>query len=86
MLLVRAESWGSLCWWFDSSPFLYSGGVLAEKWKQIFEVVLIPPLEGVVVQASLEDFAVLTSGFTIIELNLTPGGRPDKAMKTQNFT
>lgn len=34
-----------------------------ESGKKHFHVGLIPPLEGVVVQASLEEFAALTSRF-----------------------
>lgn len=49
-------------------------------------MVLIPPLEGAVGQGSLEEFAVLTSRFTIIELDLIPGVKSDKTMKTQNVT
>lgn len=64
-----------------------SGGVHAEKWKKkSFQVVLIPPLEGVVVQATLEGFGVLTAGFIVIELDLIPGEKHDKRMKTQNIT
>lgn len=49
-------------------------------------MVFIPPLEGAVGQASLEEFAVLTLGFIIIELDLIPGGESDKTTKTQNIT
>lgn len=80
MMLVTAVLRQSV-WVFDSSQ-TQSGGVPAEKSKKIFQVVLISHLEGVVVQASLEQFAVLTSWFTIIVLNLTPGEKPDK---TQNI-
>lgn len=54
--------------------------------KKSFQVVLIPPLEGVVVQATLEGFAALTAGFIVKELDLIPGEKHDKRMKTQNNT
>lgn len=41
-------------------------------------MVQIPPLEGVVVQATLEEFAVLTVVFLLIELDLIPGEKADK--------
>lgn len=41
-------------------------------------MVLILPLEGVVVQAHLEEFAAVTSGFIILELDLISGEKPDE--------
>lgn len=48
-------------------------------------MVLIHPLEGVVVKARCKECSVLTSGFTIIELDLIPGEKPGIAVKTQNI-
>ncbi len=48
-------------------------------------MVPIPPLEGVVVQASSEEFTVLTLGFAIIELDLIPGEKPDGNEDTEYY-
>lgn len=60
--------------------------VRVEKSEKIFQVIPIPPLEGAVTQASLEACTALTSGFTIIELDLIPGEKPDEATKIENIT
>lgn len=41
-------------------------------------MVLIPPLEGVVVQASLKMDAILTSEFIFIEQELSPGEQEER--------
>lgn len=41
-------------------------------------MVLIPPLEGAVVQAALGGFAVLAAGFRVTERVLSSEGKPEK--------
>lgn len=59
-----------------------------ESGKKLFHVGLIPPLEGVVVQASSEEFAALTSRFFFFvqELDLIPGEKPDNTMKITGYS
>lgn len=63
---------------------------MQESGKKLFHVGLIPPLEGVVVQASSEEFAALTLRFFFVfflqELDLFPGEKPDNTMKITGYS
>lgn len=55
-----------------------------KRWEKSFHVVLIPPLEGVLALATLEEVAVLSAGF--IQPGLIPAENRDKTVKPQHIT
>lgn len=80
MMPLTAMPKGIRCW----RPSSYPPPVLKREKKKSFLVV--PIHHPLVSRFTLEGFAVPAVGFIVPGLELIPGEKPDKRMKTRNIT